>query len=49
MNVEKDKCRLTDWDIERCAYYKIRVSMDDYAKIVEEIREIRREDRNDKL
>ena len=44
--VEKDKFRFTGWDIER---YKdqIKVSMKDYANSLEEILDIRKEDRHD--
>ena len=47
--VKKDKFRLTCGDIERCAYVKIRVSMNNYARSIEDKKEIRKGDRNYKL
>jgi len=46
--VEKDNCRFTGYDTEKCEDIKT-VSMKNYARSMEEIAEIRKEDRHDQL
>ena len=47
--IERDKFRFTGWDIERCSGGRIRVSMNDYAKSMEEVKNVRKHKRTEKL
>ena len=47
--IESDKFRFTGWNIERCSDGWIRVSMSEYANSMEEVTNIRKGGRTERL